>query len=422
MSNVTRKGLRLHKGRAGGEVEVFAMLPDEVLRSEAYRTLPHPARSLLTVISAQYRGNNNGSLTFTRDTARDYGITNPYALIESFAELQARGLILVTRHGTTVPPRSAMFAVPWRKIDPPNPQDPHDANATVTAPDTWRKWKAEQRGMHWTVERRDRTDRPFKKQANADHSAVWAVDTRIGRPGIQAKPEIGRPGIPKTPEISVGRGYLSDILGLGGTGNGKVSGGEDDGLVKIAPAGKAQGGGQAQEVPAPAVPQPVAARLSADVEELLARARRNQEQRKVKFGRRASATTTTTALPDIERPALEFMAADPRYQERLKGIRERAAKYPRWPGLRSGKSHLKDPFWPEAVLLLAEGKGGDEKSIASFLGRLVSKYGWDRVKILVQEAEVLMLWGVGATSYVEFSILIPPTTQMRDDVARISVH
>ena len=156
-----RKRMLIHKGRVGGEVDVFAKLPDEVLRSDAYKTLPHPARSVLTIVAAQYRGRNNGSLTLTRLTALEYGISNPHTIGESFRELEARGLIVQTRYGTkpvgTLHARSAMFALSWCKIDPPKSTDPHDATPTVHARDNWRTWRSEYPGMDWTVTRRDRS-------------------------------------------------------------------------------------------------------------------------------------------------------------------------------------------------------------------------------------------------------------------------
>src|SRR5690606_29953608 len=113
------------------ETGPFAMLPDEVLRSDACRTLPHPAYRVLVMVAAQYYGQNNGSLTLTRRTAAEYGVGNPHTLDASFRELEARGLIQRTRPGSRLPPRAAMYAISWRPINDPKPNDPHDTRPTL---------------------------------------------------------------------------------------------------------------------------------------------------------------------------------------------------------------------------------------------------------------------------------------------------
>ena len=199
---ITRRRLLLQKGRLGGDSKPFAMLPVEVLTSDAARTLPHPAHRVLVSLAAQYVGVNNGSLTFTRRTAIDYGIGNPHTLGASLRELEIRGLIVRTRLGSRIPPRSAMFAITWRKIDPANRSYPHDATPTVRAPDTWRSWRAATRRQHWTVDNR----RP----------ARWRVDTSMSSAGIHGKAQMGSAGIHASPTRPVARRYRSDISGGGG--------------------------------------------------------------------------------------------------------------------------------------------------------------------------------------------------------------
>ena len=130
------------------------MLPVDMLASAAWRTLPHPARTVLTVLAAQYSGRGNGSITLTRRTARDYGITDPHMLYRALDELLARGLAVRTRHGTHIPPRSAMYALGWRAIDDPLPHDAHDARATVAPGDEWRTWTSTIDRPHWAASRR----------------------------------------------------------------------------------------------------------------------------------------------------------------------------------------------------------------------------------------------------------------------------
>lgn len=201
---ISRKRLLLHKGRSGGDTKPFAMLPDEMLKSDAGRTLPHPARSVLTVLAAQYGGKNNGSLSLTRKTASEYGIGNPHTLGAALRELETRGLIIRTRLGTRIPPRSALFAVTWRQIDTARPSDPHDVAPTIRAPDTWRNWITETQRQHWTdVGRR---------------AARYRRDTRSSSAGIHGTAQMGSAGIQDTPLLPVAHPYRSDISGVGRRG------------------------------------------------------------------------------------------------------------------------------------------------------------------------------------------------------------
>ncbi len=197
----SRKALLLHKGRSGGDGGHFAMLPDDVLRSDAGRTLPHPAHRVLVALAAQYAGHNNGSLSLTRKTAVKYGIGNPHTLAASLLELEARGLIEHTRPGTRLPPRSAFYAVTWRRIDAAHASDPHSATATVHAPGTWRSWKAAKSSQFWVTGNR--------------RAARWRVDTRPGSAGIHSKPQMSSAGIHSGRPRPVARGSGSDISGVG---------------------------------------------------------------------------------------------------------------------------------------------------------------------------------------------------------------
>lgn len=154
MTGVTRKQLARHKGRNGGDSDPFAMLPVKVLQSPACATLPHVAHRVLVALAAQYSGRANGSLSLTRRTAVTFGLGSPHTLGASLAELEARGLIVRTRLGTRIPPRSALFALGWLRVDEPRAHDPHELRPTLVAPDAWRRWIAGARGPHWTVTRR----------------------------------------------------------------------------------------------------------------------------------------------------------------------------------------------------------------------------------------------------------------------------
>lgn len=197
---ITRKRLLRHKGRSGGDSDPFAKLPVEVLRSEACRTLPHPAHRVLVMLAAQYNGHGNGSLSLTRKTAAEFGLVDPYTLGASLRELDTRGLILQTRIGTRIPPRSALFALGWLRIDEPLREDPHELKSTLMAPDAWRRWAPSTKGLHWTTPRR----------AAMYHGATSASST-----GLQGNPPISSTGLQGTPPKSVARGYYSQIYTRG---------------------------------------------------------------------------------------------------------------------------------------------------------------------------------------------------------------
>jgi hypothetical protein len=200
MTAVTRKPLLRHKGRSGGDTKPFAMLSVEVLTSDAVRTLPHLAHRVLVAVAAQYHGCNNGSLSLTRRTAREYGIGNTHTLAAALRELEERGLIRRTRPGSRIPPRSAFYAVEWLRIDEPLKNDPYDGSSTQTASDRWRQWVAAKRSPHWTITRR---------------SARWRRATQRVAQGHLGRQELSGARPLKRAGSRVAQGHGSDISGAG---------------------------------------------------------------------------------------------------------------------------------------------------------------------------------------------------------------
>jgi len=176
------------------------MLPLDVLTSAAVRTLPHAAYRVLVVIAAQYSGVHNGSLTVTRATLAEHGIRNPHMIGAALAELEARGLIVRTRPGSRIPPRSAMYALAWRPIDDPLEHDRHDARATLTPSHAYASWTPTTDTQHWTVTRRV----PMYRMATSPSSA-----------GIHAEAEISSAGIHADAPAPVAHGYSSQISARG---------------------------------------------------------------------------------------------------------------------------------------------------------------------------------------------------------------
>jgi len=86
--------------------------------SDAYRWLPHFARSVLFAVASRYRGYNNGGLELTVKTANEQGI-NKSELYAGLRLCLMAGLIRQTspgkhRSGKGIP---AKYAVTWRTIN-----------------------------------------------------------------------------------------------------------------------------------------------------------------------------------------------------------------------------------------------------------------------------------------------------------------
>jgi hypothetical protein len=136
---------RRKRGRSQGRFESgehFAAVPDEVLRSDAWRRQPHYARSILTGIAAQYRGRNNGDLDFTQDKARAYGISHKHLGVGVML-LERAGLIVRTRIGHIKAGGGicSLYAITWKPLDP---SDKYDVPVVIQQP-------ASNPWAHWTV-------------------------------------------------------------------------------------------------------------------------------------------------------------------------------------------------------------------------------------------------------------------------------
>lgn len=187
----------------------FAMLPDEVLRSDACRTLPHPPHRVLVALAAQFYGKNNGSLSLTRKTAAEYGLGNPYALERSLRELEERGLIVRTRPGSRIPPRSAFYALTWWPIHDPKPGDPHDARPTVKESNAWAAWRAQ------PPKKKKSPVQYWSTATKKQREPMYPRDTRTSIHGMHAGAEMSNPGIHAEASSPVTHGYASDICTVG---------------------------------------------------------------------------------------------------------------------------------------------------------------------------------------------------------------
>lgn len=125
--------------------ERYALVPEEVLQSQAFKALPHYAVRVLLAIAAQFNGSNNGSLALTAAQGRRYGIDRKH-LFAGLELLQLAQFIAKCRQGGMKPLGVTRYAVTWRGIDPgefdsgvaPCPIPSH-AWARWTPPGSWRE-------------------------------------------------------------------------------------------------------------------------------------------------------------------------------------------------------------------------------------------------------------------------------------------
>jgi len=122
--------------------ETFAIVPSEVMRSEAYLGLPDWAKSVLWALAERYRGSNNGDLALTWPSARSSGVSNEKKLRAGLRLIERTGLIVMTRPGGNVAggeKKPTLFAVGWRKIDE-SPKYAVLNGALLNAPNDWARW------------------------------------------------------------------------------------------------------------------------------------------------------------------------------------------------------------------------------------------------------------------------------------------
>lgn len=112
---------RRHKGLQMPHGERYALLPREVMESDAYRALPDSARTVLFGLLAQFHGRNNGQLALPWTQAEMLGISAQWKLYAGLKVLAAADLILCTRRGRLHAGRKlpSLYAVEWRAIDEP---------------------------------------------------------------------------------------------------------------------------------------------------------------------------------------------------------------------------------------------------------------------------------------------------------------
>lgn len=169
----------------------FAMIPVEVLTSDACKTLPNYAVRVLLALAAQYRGRNNGDLAMTRATARIFGVACQKNLVRSLAALLERGLVQKTRQGGKKPMGPTLYAVSWQPID--ELAGKIESGATTSASNAWAAWPSGLPG-----------------DQSAKNHRVYR-ETALGLQGDQTEPISGLPGDQTGPSIGSTGGPPSRI-------------------------------------------------------------------------------------------------------------------------------------------------------------------------------------------------------------------
>ena len=105
-----------HKGRRGGETMRFAYIPEDVMLSRAWQTLPHAAKAILQILVVGQVPEKNGSLACTDSYAVKYGFSSRETVQRSLRSIEQRRLAIRTRQGIKMKGVPTLWAVTWWPI------------------------------------------------------------------------------------------------------------------------------------------------------------------------------------------------------------------------------------------------------------------------------------------------------------------
>lgn len=94
----------------------FARLPLRVLRDSSVIGLSHATFRVLVLLTAQFKGDNNGALGLSKSQAANQHISNK-TLYQALDALEEHKLIEKTYPASRVPPRPTMYALTWIPVD-----------------------------------------------------------------------------------------------------------------------------------------------------------------------------------------------------------------------------------------------------------------------------------------------------------------
>lgn len=135
------------RARATGKLgmkqgERYAVLPNDVLESDAYCAQPDWGKVVLTALAARYNGNNNGDLSLPFSEAKRLGVSQQWKLYTGLKLLELAGLVACTRRGhlTKGVKLCSLYAVTWRGISKTDVVFDAGVNASPLPSHAWAKW------------------------------------------------------------------------------------------------------------------------------------------------------------------------------------------------------------------------------------------------------------------------------------------
>lgn len=138
---VSNKYFQDGRARAGLR---YALVPVDVMESEAFHSIPDYARCVLFAIAAKFRSANNGDLSLTAGEAKRLGVFPEWRLRAGIEILDAVGLIEITRRGHLQNGRGTcnLYALGYREVNPSEKYD-HGWRSTIVrqASNRWADWK-----------------------------------------------------------------------------------------------------------------------------------------------------------------------------------------------------------------------------------------------------------------------------------------
>lgn len=101
-----------------GKLGAFA-LPKALMNLDDFRSLPPSALKVLIVLGHQYNGYNNGDLSASHNTLKEWGGMAESTLSKSLKILQDKNLIVKTRtnYKGKAGARCALYALTWNAIN-----------------------------------------------------------------------------------------------------------------------------------------------------------------------------------------------------------------------------------------------------------------------------------------------------------------
>lgn len=129
----TRQKIRMRR-----ETGTFILIPTDVLRSMAFRSLSTKAKALILDLGTQFNGYNNGHLSAAWRLMRQQGWVSKQTLQAALEELLERGLLELTRQGGRH--RCSLYGFTWRPIDAGKASVWLDVPTTGKASGKWRQY------------------------------------------------------------------------------------------------------------------------------------------------------------------------------------------------------------------------------------------------------------------------------------------